>query len=81
MGYVIVLFIKNTCPEIEHNLQGFCAHCDVMYVVWQRCTNAQRILPPPASALKMAAAGSSESSVVFYQTIGRHIPEDSISMT
>jgi hypothetical protein len=42
-------------------------------VVWQKFTDVSEVLP----ALMIEAASTSETSVNFYQTTRRNIPEDS----
>jgi hypothetical protein len=50
------------------------------YVVWQKFTSVSGIFIAFiifAHALMMAAVGTSETSVILYQTTRRNIPEDS----
>jgi hypothetical protein len=46
-------------------------------VVWQKFTNVSEVLAASIIALMMEAARTSETSVNFYHTTRRNIPEDS----
>jgi hypothetical protein len=46
------------------------------HVVWKKFTDASEVLAV-SIALMMEAAGTSETSVNFYQTTWRYNPEDS----